>query len=242
MIRNSACSFALLLVAGLGVQAWAADEQKKDGSKSSTPSKQEYALLVQAGEAVGKLVNVDPAGKTFTLEIGYQMLEPKEGDALQGALAQQQQILQQQQQALLVRDPIQRQRRLAQIVQRQATNGNSAFRTVTEHKDFDLQGTDDIKVRLAEPAAKFDDKGFPVKYSPKELQELQGKLPGYSGTLDNLKNGQSIKVIFSKKQPKPAKDADKNAIDKPTVAMIMVLADPTDNSPDKDKRDDKKKK
>src|SRR5438876_12386727 len=110
MIRNSSRWLAMLLVATHGTQAWGADEKKKDGDKkdgkSSTPSKQEYALLVQAGEAAGRLVNVDAAGKTFTLEIDYPMLEPKEGDALQSALAQQQQILQQQQQALMVRDPI----------------------------------------------------------------------------------------------------------------------------------------
>jgi hypothetical protein len=45
----------------------------------------------------------------------------------------------------------------------------NAFTLVAYRKQFDLQATDNVKVRLSKLPVEYDDKGFPKKYTDAEL-------------------------------------------------------------------------
>ena len=91
-----------------------------------------------------------------------------------------------------------------------------------------------MKVRLAQPPEAFDDKGNIKKYTAKELKELKGpdNLPGYTGTLDDVKTNQLVLVSLAASRARAArspreKDGDK-MLDKDTplvIRMIVVLGD-----------------
>lgn len=90
---------------------------------------------------------------------------------------------------------------------------------------------DDLKVRVAQLPPAFDDKGKPRKYTSKELEELKGpdrRLPGYAGSLEDLKPGQIVEVHLVRKAgaPKLAKGQELPPEYKPQVGMIVILASP----------------
>lgn len=90
---------------------------------------------------------------------------------------------------------------------------------------------DDVIVRLAQPPAATDEKGRFKRYTKKELDELRGpdkKLPGYTGTLDDLKEGAYVAVYLSRRSggPKNFKGAEVPPEYKPHVTMIVILASP----------------
>jgi len=111
------------------------------------------------------------------------------------------------------------------------------FRVVPFTKDVELRPSDDMKVRMIQPPADFNEKGRPRKYTEKELKELKGsdpKLPGYSADFDNLKADQVVKVYLSARKDarkSPArgrskdKEADDTAYEKPEVTMVVILAE-----------------
>jgi hypothetical protein len=111
-------------------------------------------------------------------------------------------------------------------------------------QNIELLAHDDLKVRMLQPPADFDDKGKPRRYSSKELQELKGpdpKLPGYSAEFDNLRPDQIVRVSVAKKSGskqlvKPMlktrkKDVDEENEDpaeetRPFAMMIVILQEP----------------
>jgi hypothetical protein len=105
-------------------------------------------------------------------------------------------------------------------------------RLVTVRNDFSFQAGDEVKVRLGKPPIKYDDKGHIVKHTPEELKELKGadpNLPGYTGTQDNLKNGQVVVVYLARKKealPKSEKAAEtgKPESAKPDAAKLEASA------------------
>lgn len=85
---------------------------------------------------------------------------------------------------------------------------------VTKNYDVEVSVADDIKVRLKNPPARFDQKGQLLKYSAEELKELKGdlpeekNLPGYKSDFADLKIGDIVAVSLVRFQPDP-KDKDK---------------------------------
>lgn len=85
---------------------------------------------------------------------------------------------------------------------------------VTKNYDVEVTVTDDIKVRLKNPPARFDQKGQLLKYSAEELNELRGdtpeekKMQGYKSDFADLKIGDIVTVSLVRFQPDP-KDKDK---------------------------------
>jgi hypothetical protein len=116
-----------------------------------------------------------------------------------------------------------------------------SFRVSQITRDFELQPSDDMKVRLLQPPADFDVKGRPKKYTAKELKDMKGsdpKLPGYAADFDSLKPDQVVKVYLAAKKDAhkstaharvkaKGKDAeDAPAPEKPEITMIVILGEP----------------
>jgi hypothetical protein len=216
----------LVLALALAMPALAADKA----------SDQEYNALAQQDQIIGKLKSVNPTDKTFTLEIDVSVLKNGARTAAH-LMDQQERILRQEQDILRTTNPIlraQKVQRLAADLQRAQNN----VKTVTQHKDFDLEPTTDAKVRLQDPPVQYDEKGNVKKYTPKELQELKGepKLTGYAADWDSLKEGQTVKLTLSHKHDK-AGDKNKDNKDakddtKPRASLILVIKDAADaNAP-----------
>jgi hypothetical protein len=215
MLRSGRYGVAGLLALLVALPVQAADK------KAQSASEQDYSALAQAGEIVGKIKSVNASDKTFTLEIDLAAL--KNGRQAEEHLARLQQDL------LRTTNPIQRlrkQQQLAAEVQRlqvQQLNPNKSPST-TQHRDFDLQSTEDAQVRLQDPPVQYDEKGNRKKYTPKELRELKGdpKLPGYAADWSDLKVGQTVKVTVTR--PKN-KDKDKKDDAHPQAKRILVTRD-----------------
>lgn len=100
-------------------------------------------------------------------------------------------------------------------------------RFTTQYKDFDLPLTEDAKFRTQLLMVRIDENGKEKPYTAQEKAELKGKerLPGYTTTAEDLRNGQIAKLTLVR--PKGninAKDRPLEEI-KPTVSMILVLQD-----------------
>ena len=115
------------------------------------------------------------------------------------------------------------------------------FRIGQVLRDVELQPSDDMKVRILQPPADFDEKGRPKRYTAKELKEMKGddpKLPGYTADFDSLKADQIVKVYLgTRKEAKGAakpkarkkgKEAEENAEagHKPEITMVVIIAEP----------------
>jgi hypothetical protein len=234
----------LLLALVLAVPAPAADKN------TTQASEQDYSSLPQNGDVIGKLKSISPTDKTLTLEIDVSLLQPKNGAGTNAArlMEQQERILREEQDILRTRNPVQRaqkMQRLAAELERDQLRNQNNVRTVTQHKDFDLESTADAKVRTQDPPVQYDEKGNVKKYTSKELQDLKGdsKLPGYTSDWDSLKVGQTVKVTLTRPKVKADdkdnnnKDKDKKTDTRPRASVVLVIKD----APDADAPGGKKK-
>jgi len=198
-----------------------ADDKKADPAKMPGGKKEATEKLVTAGELTGKILNVEPSKKAFTVQVTVQYAVPNLG-AMQQMMSLQMQMSQ-------PMAPAQRMNLMMQMQQQQA----SLYQLKQEYQSFDIDAADDIKVRTPNPPADFDEKGKPKVYTAKELKELKGdpKLPGYKAEFDNLHPDQIVTVTLVKKKetPKPKKDADKDPLEgenKPVASMIIIQMEP----------------
>ncbi|GIW80624.1 MAG: hypothetical protein KatS3mg105_2431 [Gemmatales bacterium] len=79
----------------------------------------------------------------------------------------------------------------------------------------------DVQVRVKNPPLAFDSKGRPKKWTADELQKFKGPDPkawGYTGSLNMLKQNQTIHAFLGKERGAP-RDA------KPEIFMIYILDD-----------------
>ncbi|HZY86970.1 MAG TPA: hypothetical protein VFE78_19200 [Gemmataceae bacterium] len=234
---------AVLLFGCLALPAVAADKDKakdkadakKDADKSVTTEK-----MYRAGQLAGKVLTVVESKKSIRLQVtlNYPKLNP-------GALNSMLQAQNSMQQAAYNRDPNARAQGMLnaqrQMLQAQAT----LYQMQSMTKDVELQTTEDVKVRLAQPPQTFDDKGKVKRYTAKELKELRGpdpKVPGYNAEFSDLREGQVVTVTLVKKKgaptklpprrpvkdPKDAKDVDADLLleNLPQISMILIVAEP----------------
>jgi hypothetical protein len=118
----------------------------------------------------------------------------------------------------------------------------------TENKDVEVQGIDDVVVRLNQPKPDFDDKGRPKKLTKEELKEAKGdpKLPGYKAEFSDIQTEQVVQITVVRKRNAPAPKAPPKAPVKkgkgkgkdmddldvlaedttPQVSMILIVALP----------------
>jgi hypothetical protein len=232
---------AVLLIGCLALPALGADKDKaKDKSDAKQAEKGVTTeKMYRAGQLAGKILTVNESKKSIRLQVTLQY--PKLN---QGALNNLVQAQLNMQQAMLNRDPNGRAQGIMnaqrQMIQAQAT----LYNLETHTKDVELQTTDEVKVRQANPPEQFDDRGKPKKYTAKELKELKGpdpKLPGYNAEFSDLREGQVVTVTLVKKKdapnklpprrpikdPKEAKDVDADLLleNLPHISMIVIVAD-----------------
>jgi len=255
---------ALFLLAILVLPGYGADEKKdaadKDDKKNPDAKKdvekpdtkkdeKKDSPWVKAGQVSGTIVSINESQKSLRLKIGVPKLK---AEALQ-ALNQASQELNQANQALAAAyaKPAQRadqaqqkaqaiqtaQQKISQVQQKMAYQKANMY--TTEYQEHEIMTIDEVVVRLAEPAPKFDDKGKKVKFTAKELKELKGtdtKLPGYTGDFSDLRSNQMVQCSLVRDKaslkpmkvgPKP-KDADVEITvdNKPQISMVYILAEP----------------
>ncbi len=220
-----------------GIAAWllvlplaaAAQDAKKDLDKDKDKTHNSEKML-KAGQLTGKIVTVEESKRSIRLQIKYPVLNP---GAVQG-LANAQVALQQ---ALLNKDPVGRAQGIANAQVQMAQNKLNMYNYRSQ--DVDLQTTEDVKVRLANPPEQLDEKGRPKRYTAKELKELKGpdpKLEGYQADFSNLRPDQVVTVSLVKKKDVPkvkptggkGKDFDTDLLNDylPQISYILVIAEP----------------
>jgi hypothetical protein len=209
-------AIGLLLLLALALPAVADDKKVPADKKEATTT------MVKAGEIVGKLQNVEGAKKSFTIELTVTYAVP-DVNALASLASLQQQMAG-------TRDLNAMRNLQVQIIQTQAR----VMQLKHEAVPLDIDAGDDLKVRLKDPPAAFDEKGKPKKYTAKELKDLKGdpKLFGYAGDFDSLRPGQIVQVTLMKQKDAPkvkgGKDVDKDKLteNKPVATTIVILAEP----------------
>lgn len=108
------------------------------------------------------------------------------------------------------------------------------YEIATTEKEVEWAAADEIKVRMQNPPARFDDKGRVKRYTAKELKELRGtdKLPGFPGEFSDIKNGQIVQVTLLQKKtaprPKRGKDGEGDLLDDnlPKISQIIIVREP----------------
>lgn len=186
--------------------ALAADKKNPDldtdKGKAEATSK-----LVSAGEVTGKLISWDGSGKFFTVEVKVKYAVPNPS-ALQALANLQVQLAQ----AARERNPATRQQRIAQISVQMAQQQKNAQQIKEAAVKFELEATEDMKVRYVQPPAVFDETGKLRKHTGKELKDLKGdnpKMPGYAAEMSDVQKDQYVTAYIAKKREAP-RSAGKN--------------------------------
>jgi hypothetical protein len=98
-----------------------------------------------------------------------------------------------------------------------------------ETHDIDLVPGEDMIVRMKDPPVKLDDKGKPRRLTDKGRKEAKGndpKLPGFTASLEDLRNDQIVTVTVSRKKDAKTATKEEKAENKPVVTQILIVADP----------------
>jgi hypothetical protein len=198
-----------------------ADDKKPAPGKLPADKKEAADKMIAAGEITGKLLNVEPNKKSFTVQVPVKVAVPNPGAM--------QQMVNLQMQMSLPMPPAQRMQLLMQMQQQQA----NLVQIKEELQSVDVDSAEDVKVRVPNPPVEFDEKGKPKAYTKAQLKEMNGdpKLPGYQADFDSLHPDQIVTVTLVKKKetPKPKKGADNDPLEgenKPVASMIIIQMEP----------------
>jgi hypothetical protein len=113
----------------------------------------------------------------------------------------------------------------------------------SDWKDMEFDCLDEVKVRLSNPPARFNEKGDIVKPTKQELEELKGpdkSLPGYTGEFGDMRTDQVVQLslVVRKDLPPELKNkkpnewtAEEQAMLKPQVSLIYVIEAPQGGQP-----------
>jgi hypothetical protein len=228
-MRHGFCLAALLALC----TAPAFGEPKKEAAKEE--KKPEGDKFINLGQVAGVLTSTGGSEAEYTIRVTLYVPQINQQAAAE-LLKKQQQLTQRQAEIMRNRNPAQRQQQMMQLL-RDAQQMPQNLITVKEvQQDVRAVPADDMKVRLLQPPAAYDDKGNIKKYTAKELKELKGpdNLTGYTGTLEDVKANQLVLVYLARKPPKAGdkpkeKDAekplDKDKDNPVVIRMIVVLGD-----------------
>jgi hypothetical protein len=216
-MRWFASSLAVVLV--VGWTALGGDDDKAAKEKKDAADK-----MVSKGTISGKLIKWGNGTneKTITLQVTVQVPNP---GGLQTMANLENQLLD----ASRDGNPVNRARRINDVRTQMALHQKDVVKD--EKVEVELVPSDDLIVRMKDPPVKTDEKGKPRKLTDKEKKELKGsdpKLPGYTASMEDLKNDEFVTVyVTQKKLPKSTtKDKDEKPDNKPTATMIVILLDP----------------
>src|SRR5262249_30403958 len=114
-------------------------------------------------------------------------------------------------------------------------SNQNPFRVASNRKDVDIEMASDVKVRLMQLPANYDENGNLLQSTPQQLKELKGtnsSLPGYEGKTENLSPGQTVKVTLARKKSVPmekGKEKDKELPVESTLhaTMIVIVSEST---------------
>jgi hypothetical protein len=208
---------ALALLLTIASTARAADDDKAAKDKKEAADK-----MVASGLVTGKLIKWGngSAEKTIALQVTIQVPNP-------GGIQNMANLQVQLAEASRDSDPRNRLRRMADVQAQIAIHQKDVVKNETHEMEF-VPG-DDMIVRLKDPPVKTDDKGKPRRLTDKERKELKGsdpKLPGYTASLEDLRNDEIVTVTLSKKKDSKTATKEEKAENKPVVTMILIVADP----------------
>jgi hypothetical protein len=228
-MRSSFFLAALLTVCA----ATAFGEPMKEAAKDD--KKPEGEKLVSLGQVAGVLTSTGGSEAEYTIRVTLHVPQINPNAQVE-LLKRQQHLAQRQAEIMRNRNPVQRQQQMMQLLREAQQAPQNLITTKEVQQDVRAVPADDMKVRLLQPPPAYDDKGNLKKYTATELKELKGpdNLPGYTGTLDDVKANQLVLVTLARKPVKAGdkpkeKDADKekekdkdNAL---VIRMIVVLGD-----------------
>jgi len=121
----------------------------------------------------------------------------------------------------------QQQKQLAQ--QKQKTGNLGPYKIVTTSRMFELNLRDEVVVRRMNLPFAYDDKGNVKEYTPEEIQKLRGdnpKLPGYAAKLEDLENGQMVRVYIAAPENGEIGGVDLvGNIIRPEVRAVVIYGD-----------------
>lgn len=214
-----------------------ADAQKKPAAKDKADNNES---LVKLGEFVVTLTQVEGAQKYLTVQYTQHVVVPN----LQAGLQNGWNLMRRQIEIMRNPNPLYRRQLLMQLLAEQQRNRMNAVQVRQVPVSLELQATDELKVRVLQPPADFDDRGRPRRYTKKELKEMKGpdpKQPGYTAEFDQLKPGQTVQVALAQRKDAlrkllrkvKAADADvdvppgpKEGADRLIVTRVVILAEP----------------
>jgi hypothetical protein len=233
-MRRGFCLTFLLV--GITLPALAAAKDDKPVAKDEKPAAKEDAeKWISLGQVAGQLTHMSSGDSgEYTIKVTSQVIEANpQGQA--DYARHQEDLLKRQVQIMRTTNPADRQKQMIELIREAQKAPGNLFKVREVSQDVKVVPADDMKVRLAYPPPAFDDKGFPKKYTAAELKELRGteNLPGYSGSLDDIKTNQIVLVTLARKAAKPdaPKDRDKDkalvgANENPLIIrMIIVLGE-----------------
>ncbi len=227
-MRRGFCVAALLVVI-----AWPAlADDKTDPEPKPKDADKDAVKLISLGQVAGVLTSTGGSESWYTIKVMVRTVEPNL--QAQANLPQKQlDLLKRQAEIMRNRNPLQRQQQLVQLMAEAQKGQQDLFRIKEVPVDIPAVPADDMKVRLAQPPDAFDDKGNIKRYTAKELKELRGPegLPGYAGTLDDVKSKQIVIAYLARKPVKPKdpkdKDGDKPAEkdNVPVISMLVIVGE-----------------
>src|SRR5260370_22742947 len=231
---RKAIRVAAVALFGLVVLPVLAADEKKTGEKKDVDKKdvgKKAPELVAAGSINAKILQVNESKKS--LRVRVPDINKGEAEAIARDQAEIQKVL------LTERNPVNRANRVAQLNNSIAQH---TARLYSSQKDIDVNATDDVKVRMANPTPKYDEKGKLIPYTKDELKELKGDDPkavGYKAEFSDLRAEQAVSLVLMKKKgtaklpkPEPGKEGDKADVAailaefEPKVTTIVILAEP----------------
>lgn len=189
---------AAALVWGLGDADEAFGQKKNDKAAGNghPATPADYAVIRNSKEIVGKFQGLDPQGNV-TLRIEYTEKSVQKGAAPKGKKGR----------------------------------PNAQVTTKKAYVDFDLALQKGAPLRKLNLPFEFDMTGNPKQYSASEKAALRGKdpsLPGYVAQPDEIRTGATVKLflVTPKNAAAPKKDEALSPDQKPTVRMLVMLAEP----------------
>jgi len=175
-------------------------DKKSDSEKPTDPPPEPKEKIVKVEEVVGRLTKVDLKKNSITVQVTFAVPDPaaqRRIDQLHAELSS----------ASRITNAAVRARRISDI---QAEINRQSSKVKQDHKDVVLTLGEDPHVRLKTPPVEYDENGKRKKYSSEEPKELKGTKNewGYTGDLDQLKTGQSLKAYVGKIKMEKSKEKD----------------------------------
>jgi serine/threonine protein kinase len=178
---------------------------------------------------VGKVVGVNRTERRFTLELTQSIIVMNTYHAAWLAHHQLRLL-----EAARIRNVIDRIRSAQEHAFWIAYHQEHLYERHDQHQRLDIQGTDDLEVRVKTPPPVYDAKGRPRQPTPKELEEMRGpnpRLPGYTAAFADLRNNQVVDVYLAQVDPgKFFGDGETPKKEKPVLpalraVVVMILQD-----------------